>query len=318
MATLIVVEVLEKSGKVHERLKFSALPIVLGRAYDADVILADDFVSPHHARIEQDAQGQLVLTDLQSENGIYLMPALRAQTSLVLQDDTLVRLGQSLLRLRRPQLVLPPTHKDTLLRSRVARQIGRGTSLMGLAAIGLSLIALDIYQSTPQQLKTGKWLLEIVEVAMIVPIWAGIWAILSRVFAHHMAFVGHAVIACLGLLGFFLVDTAIAYYAFGFSALVSAEALLYVCFGLVAGTMLYGHLRFATLLTPRQAGTTALASAGGMLALAVLALYVQNVDFDDTLRYASELKPAAFRISKEKSSAEFIQAAHVLEKRLPE
>lgn len=54
-----------------ERRSLQAPPLRLGRAGDNDLVLADRQVSRHHALIEADAEG-LVIIDLGSANGIYL------------------------------------------------------------------------------------------------------------------------------------------------------------------------------------------------------------------------------------------------------
>jgi pSer/pThr/pTyr-binding forkhead associated (FHA) protein len=312
MESLIIAEVLEKSGKVHERIKLTQFPAVLGRAYDSDLILSDDFVSAHHVRIEKNDAGEFIVTDLATENGSYLLPEMRSVTTLTLGTDTLLRVGHTLVRLRRPDHAITPPNIDTLVRSRFAFIFSSGLTLTFLALLMLSMLAFNAYQSSAQQIKLSKLVLAIFEIAALAPVWAGLWAIFSRVFAHYAAYISHAVIACLAIIGFFIVDTIVEYYAFGFSAQLSADILFDLLFGLLAFAVLYGHLRFATLLAPKRVGVVALASAAALVALSGFTTYVQSLDFNDTLPYPPELKPAQFRVVAQKSLNEFMHAAEQL------
>lgn len=68
-------------------------PVVIGRSPDADLIIADDFVSSTHARITPTGDGH-VLEDLGSTNGTLVngQPATRA---LPLAAGDVIELGQN-------------------------------------------------------------------------------------------------------------------------------------------------------------------------------------------------------------------------------
>ena len=316
MEPIVIVELLDKSGKVHERVRLTRFPAVIGRGYDSDVILGDEFVSAHHAQIGLDETGQPTINDLETENGTYLLPTMQPAHNLALGAETLLRLGQTLVRLRRPEFPVAPTRIDTLTHSRITLFFSSGLMLMALSLLLLGILGLHAYQISAQQIKLSKLLLESLEVAILVPIWAGLWAILSRVFAHHTAYVSHAVIACLAVISFFVADTFAEYYAFGFSAQLSAEILFHMLFGLIVALVLYGHLRFATLLSPKRIGVFSGMIAAGVVALSGFATYVQELDFNDTLAYPPELKPAQFRMVPERSLDTFIRDAEQLPQRL--
>jgi len=312
MDPVVIAEVLEKSGKVHERVRLTQFPATIGRGYDSDMILGDEFVSAHHAQIFLDDTGAPMIVDLRTENGTYLLPSMQAVQQLALGAETLLRLGHTLVRLRRPEFAVAATRIDTLTQSRVTRFIGSGWMLAALSVLLLGILGLHAYQLSAQQIKLSKLLLETVEIGILVPIWAGLWAILSRVFAHHTAYVTHAVIATLALMSFFVADTLAEYYAFAFSAQLSAEILFHALFGGLAALILYWHLRFATLLAPRHIAVGSAMIAAGIVALSGFSTYVQGLDFNDTLPYPPELKPAQFRVVPEKSLDDFVRAAEQL------
>jgi len=316
MEPLIVLEVLDKSGKVQERIRLTHFPAVIGRDYDCDMILNDEFVSPHHAQITLDEAGLATIHDLDSDNGTYLLPIFKPIKQLPLGPDTLLQFGHTLVRVRRPGFLSAPTRIDTLTHSRMTRFFNSGWMLTLLSLLLLAILGLHAYQLSAQQIKPSKLFLESLEIAMLVPLWAGMWAIFSRVFAHHTAYVSHAVIACLAVIGFFVVDTLVEYYAFGFSAELSAELIFHALFGCMIALVLYGHLRFATLLAPRRIGLFAGTIASVLVALSGFTTYVQDLDFNDTLTYPPELKPAQFRFVPEKTLDAFIRETEQLARQI--
>lgn len=316
MESAVIVEVLDKSGKVHERVRLTRFPAVIGRGYDSDMILSDEFVSAHHAQINVDETGQPTISDLDTENGTYLLPKMQAVNNLTLGAETLLRLGHTLVRVRRPEFPVAPARIDTLTHSRLAGVFSSGWMLTALSLLLLGMLGFHAYQISAQQIKLSKLLLETLEIAILVPIWAGLWAIFSRVFAHHTAYISHAVIATLAVISIFVADTLAEYYAFGFSAQLSADILLHALFGLIVALVLYGHLRFSTLLSPKHIGVFSGMIAAGVVALSGFTTYVQNLDFNDTLPYPPELKPAQFRMVQEQSLDAFIRAADQLPQKL--
>jgi hypothetical protein len=309
---VIVAEVLEKSGRVHERIRLTQFPVTIGRGYGNDIILDDDFVSANHARIELDEEGRPVIVDLDSDNGTFLLPTLEKLRRRTLGAETLLRLGHTLIRLRSPDYAVPKTRRDSLGMNRASHWLasGAGAALtLGFVAV---LMLVEGYQTSTQFLKPEQLLLNALPIVLAIPVWAGLWALVSRSFAHHTFYLAHLTIASLGVIGFFLLDTAAEYYAFAFSADMSADVIFQGAAGLVAAAMLYGHLRFSTLLTPRVVATASVLVAGALLGLSTFTAYVEDMQFNDDLPYPGELKPPMFELAKRRTPAQFAEDAKEL------
>lgn len=312
MEPLIVAEVLDKSGRVHERFRLAHFPVTIGRSYGSDIILDDDFVSATHARIELDDAGQMTLLDLHSDNGTFVLPTLEKIDRRALGTDTLVRMGHTLIRLRTPDHDVPKARHDSLGVNRISRWLagGAGATLMLSAVVMLMLI--EGYQTSMQIIRPEQLLLHSLPVVLAIPVWAGLWALASRTFAHHTFYLAHVAIASLGVIGFYLLDTAAEYYAFALSAELSADLVFEAAGGVVAALMLYGHLRFATLLTPRIVAFTATVVSGALVGLSLFTTHVQGLEYSDELPYPGELKPAMFKLAKSRSPAAFAQGTKQL------
>jgi hypothetical protein len=313
---VIVAEVLDKAGRVHERVRLTRFPASIGRGYGNDIILDDDFVSSQHARIELGEAGQATLVDLGSDNGTFALPKLDKLTRLALGPDTLVRLGHTLVRLRTPEYAVPRARHDSLGVNRLSHWFSHGLGAMVTLSAAVALMLVEGYQSSMQTIRPEQLALHALPVALAVPVWAGLWALASRAFAHHTFYLAHVAIASLGVVGFYVLDTVAEYYAFALSAEVSADLMFEAVGGLVAAVMLYGHLRFATLLTPRVVATSATLISAVLVGLSLFTSHVSSLEFSDELPYPGELKPASFRLSPSHEPAEFTQATTQLVKRL--
>ena len=93
MAPLGFIEILDARGHVDERVAVDSFPIRLGRAYSNQVVITDPYVCPVHASIESDEQGQLLVRDLDSVNGLHSAMDDRRITSLELHSGTQFRIG---------------------------------------------------------------------------------------------------------------------------------------------------------------------------------------------------------------------------------
>ncbi len=196
---LALIECFERDGRPGRVVDVHAWPLTLGRSLSNHVVLDDAHVAAEHARIEPDAQGRLVLTVLDTANGVSVdgrRLAAHAQCQLP-EAGALLQLGQTKLRLRlrlRGEVLaaekpLPPASASPWL---VA------LPLFALAAAEHALRLDPGADST-------AWLPVLAGLPVAVAGWCGLWALLSKVFQHRFDFGGHLRIALPWLLAIELV-----------------------------------------------------------------------------------------------------------------
>ncbi|MFA9217186.1 MAG: FHA domain-containing protein, partial [Sphingomonadaceae bacterium] len=113
MSAPYYVELLGANGEVLQRQRYQQLPIRIGRAYDNDLILDDAHSGAHHASVSLNERGELLMTDLGSQNGsIYRGHRI---SHLVLGGNTVVRLGHTRLRIRAADFPVAPEVPDTTM-----------------------------------------------------------------------------------------------------------------------------------------------------------------------------------------------------------
>ena len=74
-------------------IPLGSVPIIIGRAPDATVVLDDDFVSTHHARLTPNGN-HWIIEDLGSTNGTWI-DRTRVSAPTVLRPGTQLRIGRT-------------------------------------------------------------------------------------------------------------------------------------------------------------------------------------------------------------------------------
>ncbi len=228
------IETLARNGDVLHRHQVNSLPIRIGRAYDNDFILDDDYAAPRHALVDVDSHDKLVLHDLGSKNGVVKNG--KRLPSLALTGDTVVRIGHTSLRVRAADFPVAAELVDRTMH-------GWEGALPGIAGMLLAaIVALVItwlfdtraFQPTLylQALATG--------VGGAVA-WGGAWAFANRLFGRHARLGRHIFIIGSGAAALLAWEAAsnAAAYAFALEALTRYGSHGVI---LLAAGIIYFHL----------------------------------------------------------------------------
>lgn len=303
MEEVIVLEVLEKSGKVRERMRLGQFPVTIGRAYDNDIILDDEYVSPRHLSIERDEQGALRAVDLNSENGLYQIPSLKRVDALPIATDNQLLVGSTSIRIRRTDFAVPPTALANRRRRSAQNMLASSWLFMPILLAAASMLLMEKYFLTFQKIKYQGLILEPVSPLLALLIWAGIWAFVGRLLGHRAVFFAHANMVLLAMLLLYGVDFCTDYYSFAFSAVASAKMIEALALTLVGGVLLYGHLQLATQLRRTRVALASGLVVGGMLGIILFSNHVSDAQFSSSLSYPTVLKPSS-RIARKPLSPE--------------
>ena len=63
-------EVVGRNDVVSERVPLDAGSLIIGRAYDCQIIIDDPYVCPRHVKVSLAENGELLIQDLDSINGL--------------------------------------------------------------------------------------------------------------------------------------------------------------------------------------------------------------------------------------------------------
>jgi hypothetical protein len=301
----VIVELLGAHGQVRYRTRLATLPAVIGRGYDADVLIDDPHVCARHAELARDPDGTLVLRDLASVNGIGRARGERAP-QLALASGDRVRLGPVEIR------VVDANH-PVAAAVRLTETRGLTTTLTrlprALAVCGGALAALALlnYQASATADAAIPAVQEAVFVVLGAGVWASAWAVATRLVSKHFRFLSHWAWA-LGLLVVGMVLTTLGEWIDFIGPSMEVGTLLAAVGGLVLlPVLIAGHLELASTMSARKRWRAALSVGGIVVALILIASLGEN-DLSDTwsLDYSGTLKPLPVRLLPTVSLDEFI------------
>lgn len=308
----VIVELLGGQGQVRDRTRLTTLPAVIGRGYDADVLIDDPHIDARHAELSRDAAGILVLRDLGSVNGIGRSRAERV-TEIALASGDRVRLGPVEIRIVDASHPVPDAVRIAPARGLTPGIANPGRAL-AVCAAAFVVIALLNYQSSAESEALVPALQEAVYIVAGVGLWASAWAFATRLVSRSFRILAHwawslAVVVAgivLTVIGGWLDFLSPSMEAGSWLAAVGGLALLPV--------LIAGHLEIASSMTARSRWRAALSVGAIVVAFtAIASLGEDGAENTWSLDFSGTLKPLPERLIPTVSLDEFMQATEKLQ-----
>lgn len=302
----VVLEISARGQRLPAAHRVPHWPLVIGRAVDADLVLTDPSVAPHHLRVAPDAAGALQVEVLDTRNGVR-HAGRHHGTGSVFSWQPGVPLGIG------PIEVMLRAAGSPLAPEQLWHRRGTGGWLLLLGGVLLTLL-LVVFQGWLGSDRPGEFLrslpvLVLGTVAVMLG-WCGAWALLGKLLTGHAQFLRHLGVAVAGYVALELVLQAAHAAAFAFSWPVLARFDRAITIAVLA-PMLWAHLRLATHGAPRLLGALVAAMAVAAIAVPMALSWQQSRRMSDTL-YMSEIYPPGWRLVAPKSVDDFVRGAQAM------
>lgn len=322
----LILEVVDESG-VSIRHRLSSLPLTLGRGLSNDLVLDDPYVDAHHARIVMDESGAMVVEDLGSINRLVSVATNGERWDrLPVGPGAEIRIGRTVLRFRDTNAPVPPALFDGDAgaaapdaaagrlagigqrgrAARIAHWVTHSTPgrLIVFAAAGAA-VALSEYLGSHQRSSASGVFTAAIGVAILLAMWAGMWAIASRIVVHRFRFVGHLAVASAAALLSLTYVSASEWFSFFMPETVISEVLGFLFLVGLSAALLAGHLSLASTMTPWRRWRAGLMVSGAILLFAVLSELLEDDSFSDVPSFSGVLKPVGQQWLPTRSVDEF-------------
>lgn len=305
LRTSWIVETLARNGDVLYRQRVPRLPVTIGRAYDNDIILSDDYCAGHHAVVDALDDGTPILRDLGSYNGT--VHRRRRVRELPLGPDTVVRIGHTSLRIRPALHPVGPELRDRTMHGWEGALPGAVGLLLAVATVMLVAWLLD---SSALSLQRYAQALALALGSALG--WSGMWALGNQLFGTRARLGRHLFIFGCALATLFAVRAAssVLAYAFSLEWLVRYGSHAAVVVG--AG-MIYFHLATVTPQLRRRLRVACVALAALASTLVLAGNEQRHGDIADSL-YMQVLLGPQWRASPDMPVATFIDQAATLQR----
>jgi hypothetical protein len=310
MEPLAFVEVVGRNGEVTARHPVYRWPARVGRAYDAEVILDDRFVAPHHVEIIEAAEGRFTVTDLQSANGISVPPSRARVTSSEVGPDNTVRIGRAEIRIRPRSYAVPPE-----LRFR-ATAFYRRPAAFAMAAVMLpALVAWISWLRTTQPEEIGLVIYPVVYTMIVLGIWVSIWSLVGKTVGGRANFAAHGFIVCVGIAAVMCAPTLFEYLAFSLNA-GWLDAAGTVAAAAIIAYVVYRQLRLNSRASRRWLGAVSLVVVLAATGIVFGFKKASESAWEGQPRYSGVIKPAGFVIVQGTPVGMFLSSAEKLRARV--
>lgn len=307
----VIFEIVNRAGRTLERHKASGARLSIGRAFDNELILADETVSPHHAALETDERGEPVLIDLDSLNGIRSQRHDRIDGAASLRSGDIYSFGRARVRIYAAAHPVAATVRvggmDWLI-NRLGSAAALSVILGLVASVAITEQWLNTYTQTRWQ-EMGIGLIGVMAAGLLI---ATFWAIVGRIAKHEGRFQTQLALVMLYLLLEGAIVTGYEWLLFNtLSVGVSTTVGLLASFLLLSG-VLWVCLHIATNQPSAQRWKFAVSIAGILLCLSMYPKLLKQTGFSGSPDYINEVKPPAARIAGGDPVERFLEHAAAL------
>ncbi len=301
----LIIRIPDNTGRAPQHYRFNSHRIRIGRAFDNDLILNDAAVSPHHAVIEMDDEGQLVLRDLDSLNGTFVKHRKRIEGPYRLESGSELTVGKTPLQFYNPEHPV----EETI-------QLEKANRLLDLAGNPAILITAIFFVAMFNALESWlnmvgefKWQ-EIINtelIAFLIIVLLGVfWAVIGRIIRHEWNFRKQLSVILIFVIIEFMLSKFFEFLLFNtLNYNLSLTLSLFVGFFLIT-ILLWFNLSLATNQTSEQRRKTALIISMIIISLIVYTEMSFNDEFSDRPDYVKKLAPPSLHLSGSVSEAEYV------------
>ena len=304
-SVLGLLEVLDRSGDILQRLPVLQWPVTVGRALHTDLVLDDLHVAPEHVRIEATAPGALAVHVLDTVNGVQQGGKHYPRgTQFNWLHGQELGVGRLRLRLRlaeqpvAPEVALPRFDWHNLV------------ATLALLALVLGLTWAEVWLAVPESAQFMQKLGFSVGVLLgVTVLWAGVWALATKLFTGYPQFWRHVriVLGSMVLVDVLIYLSTYLGFAFGWDVFSRYHSLAYVL-ALAGG--LYLQLRIVAV--HRRTSMAVLVLALGLACGATMVWKDRN----QSAPYLAALYPPSWRLAHPVPVAQWMQEAGALRERL--
>jgi hypothetical protein len=302
------VELLDKHDSVLQRTRYEQLPITIGNTYRCDHIVdGDEGVAAQQVTLAHDAAGLLVVNAADGANAKFWAPGGMTRQWRVDPDRAFIVAGE---RIRVRTRDYAPSRRASV--GGAIAWLGGWLALVAVA-LALSATALQGWIADIDGDRLSNYVTGALGVLGLISIWAGVWAVVSRLNGRSSHFLAHLSLTALAVVAISLIDFVFDSVAYAFN-LPWLSRYGYVVFALCVALLVWFHTRYIVRTRTTSSVVTAFAIGFAVFAMQATTFYNLRGNFASSLTM-SEMRPPAWRMVNGSSIDRFFENSAALEKR---
>jgi len=316
--SLLVIEILDRFGKIKERHRIKNFPCSIGRDYNNNIIIDDPYISPTHITINTAELNTFSIDDNDSKNGLFSLQPFTKKQSITIKNDSRIRIGHTDIRFRFTDHPIRETLEERNKPSKISMLLTSGFILpIVWLLFGASLI-LNNYIEYTGIVTFQRLLSDAFPVLIFIVIWAIAWSIVSKIVTHRFYFAYHTMWACCLTLVSLIIENLANYFEFSFS-LSGSASIFNLIFGIiVTSVLLYGHLRYSTTFSVKKSKLSAVTASIIILGLVEFLSFLHAPEFSNKPSYSGIIKPSVYMLTQRQSLDTFFNSTNSLKLKIDE
>ncbi len=280
----------------------------MGRAYDNDLIIADETVSAHHLELHANEEG-FQIKSISDENGTWIGKEQLEESRQDLHDlsvPTTINIGRTHLDLHSAHSPVEPT----LIIARSSRLSEIASTIWLAISLTLAYMLTTFYFSYQQFSLNNDWTEILVNhlLFFVIPIAiATVMSFISRVFLHSWRYLLQLSIASFACLVFILTEELNSLISYFFTSQMAADTLILIFSGIFFAWIIAWQIRAISITSVKRAAFVGIGVAWTVLGIGTIQDIVDRPDFSTQPTMHNIVQRYDIRLSpSEESIPEFI------------
>ncbi|MCK5052192.1 MAG: FHA domain-containing protein [Candidatus Cloacimonetes bacterium] len=306
----LVLEITLPKIEFKQFVKLDSFPVKIGRGYNNDVIIQDEYVSENHLELNY-IGNQIVLKDLNSENGIFIDKKERIDGEALIHPDKSVTIGKTSIK------IMPYDHQISK-----TKKLNINKSFSGrykIVVVAWVLLVLNImitvminHSNTFRDEKFMKLFNDVPAEVMVLIIWAGILTFIGKLFKKESAFHKQLLYICILIIILTLFPFLKEIILFNSSNLFWRIFLGYIAILPIICYYFIVILKDATKLSLRKLKLFIPIIVIVFSTFLYFSDYIKSVGYNSNLSYERTLQSKYFKIVKSKTIKDFCLESEAL------
>mgnify|MGYP001136446791 CR=1 FL=1 len=304
----LIIELPGRGSQGQELQKFSGRQITVGRALDNDLILTDPHICAHHAVLETDDEGNILVRDLGSVNGTMVNKQKYINDAFAIESGDEVQFGKTRLIVYQPGHEVPASIRLSWV-EQLALLAGKPLLAAGLSLLLLLMTMYSQYAGEIAEYKPGRELLTGIGVLMLFALWPTAWSLFARYKKHEARFLSQLSTTLAFVVLMTVLEKLDAWLAFHNGASMFVDVIMLVISIAMVLLLIWFHYYLSIFLGSKRRWLYSAAMTALLGSIIYVGSTIDNDSFSSRPEYTASLFPPSLSFYSTESSQAFLDKA---------